>query len=522
MPYAQWHYPMEQTQKIDEGLAFSADFIAEGVDQTRGWFFTLHAIASMVFDQVAFKNVVSNGLVLDKNGVKMSKRLGNVIDPFDTIAQYGADATRLYMISNAQPWDNLKFDLDGIDDVRRKFFGTLFNTYSFFALYANIDDFKYAEASVPLSERQEIDRWILSLLHSLIENVDREYANYEPTNAARLIMTFVDEHLSNWYVRLCRRRFWKGEYSQDKIAAYQTLYDCLVVISKLMAPVAPMFADWLFKNLNSATGKEQSISVHLSDFPEVKKENIDQALEQRMDYAQRISSLVLSIRKKEGIRVRQPLTKILLPVLHPEYIAQVDAVRELILSEVNVKNIEYITDTEGFITKKAKANFKTLGKILGKHMKAGAQAIVDMSQQQISALEKTGSFTLSLEGEQFVLTQEDVEISFDEIPGWQVAVDRDITVALDITLSDELLAEGIAREIVNRIQNIRKTRDFAVTDRILVEIQNNETIRQAVELFGDYIQNEVLATQLMTGDAIEGELVEITEEMQLRIFVKQA
>jgi isoleucyl-tRNA synthetase len=522
MPYAQWHYPMEQTQKIDEGLAFPADFIAEGVDQTRGWFFTLHAIASMVFDNVAFKNVVSNGLVLDKNGVKMSKRLGNVIDPFDTIAQYGADATRWYMISNAQPWDNLKFDLDGIDEVRRKFFGTLFNTYSFFALYANIDDFRYAEPSVPLKDRQEIDRWILSLLHSLIESVDREYANYEPTNAARLIMTFVDEHLSNWYVRLCRRRFWKGEYSQDKIAAYQTLYDCLVVISKLMAPVAPMFADWLFKNLNAATGNEQSISVHLSDFPVVQTETIDRVLEQRMDYAQRISSLVLSIRKKEGIRVRQPLTKILLPILHPEYIAQVEEVKELILSEVNVKQIEYITDTEGFITKKAKANFKTLGKILGKHMKAGAQAIADMTQQQISALEKSGGFTLTFEGDEFVLTQEDVEISFDEIPGWQVAVDKDITVALDITLSEALLAEGIAREIVNRIQNIRKTRDFAVTDRIVVEIQWNETIEQAVEMFGEYIQNEVLANQLVIGDAGEGEMVEITEDMQLRIFVRQA
>lgn len=521
MPYAQWHYPMENQEKVDQGTAFPADFIAEGVDQTRGWFFTLHAIASMAFDSVAFKNVVSNGLVLDKNGVKMSKRLGNVIDPFDTIAQYGADATRWYMISNAQPWDNLKFDLEGIDEVRRKFFGTLFNTYSFFSLYANIDDFSYREAVVPLEERQEIDRWILSLLHSLVEKVDREYAAYEPTNATRHIMTFVDEHLSNWYVRLCRRRFWKGDYSQDKIAAYQTLYDCLVTIAKLMAPVAPMFADWLYKNLNGATNLETHESIHLADFPVSKPVCIDTALEQRMDYAQRISSLVLSIRKKEGHRVRQPLTKILLPILDPEFINQVEAVKELILSEVNVKQIEYITDTEGFITKKAKANFKTLGKVLGKSMKSGAQAISEMAQQQISSLEKTGKFILHLEGEEFELSQEDVEISFDEIPGWQVAVDRDITVALDITLTENLIAEGIARELVNRIQNIRKTMDFAVTDRILVDIQNHESIQQAVSLFGEYIQNEVLANAIELSDATDGEMVEITEDLLIRILVKK-
>jgi isoleucyl-tRNA synthetase len=522
MPYAQWHYPMENREKIEAGFAFPADFIAEGVDQTRGWFFTLHAIASMAFDSVAFKNVVSNGLVLDKNGVKMSKRLGNVIDPFDTIAQYGADATRWYMISNAQPWDNLKFDLEGIDEVRRKFFGTLFNTYSFFSLYANIDDFSYREAPVPLKERQEIDRWILSLLHSLVEKVDHEYAAYEPTNATRLIMAFVDEHLSNWYVRLCRRRFWKGDYSQDKIAAYQTLYDCLVTIAKLMAPVAPMFADWLFKNLNEATRREGHQSVHLADFPVPDTTFINTALEQRMDYAQRISSLVLSIRKKEGHRVRQPLTKILLPILDPEFINQVEAVKELILSEVNVKQIEYITDTDGFITKKAKANFKTLGKVLGKSMKAGAEAISEMSQQQIASLEKTGTFLLQLDSEKFELTPEDVEISFDEIPGWQVAVDRDITVALDITLTESLIAEGIARELVNRIQNIRKTLDFAVTDRILVEIQHHETILEAVNQFGEYIQNEVLANGIQLSEATDGELVEITEDLFLRIAVKKA
>ncbi len=519
MPYAQWHYPMQNRDFIDKGVTFPADFIAEGVDQTRGWFFTLHAIASMVFGKVAYKNVVSNGLVLDKNGVKMSKRLGNVIDPFETIAEYGADATRWYMISNAQPWDNLKFDLDGIDEVRRKFFGTLFNTYSFFALYANIDGFSYSENKIPLAERQEIDRWIISLLNSLVQEVDAEYSDYEPTNATRKIMTFVDEHLSNWYVRLCRRRFWKGEYSQDKIAAYQTLYECLSTISKLMAPVGPMFSDWLYKNLNDTTGLEARESVHLADFPQADTSAIDKTLEQRMDYAQRISSLVLSIRKKEGLRVRQPLTKILLPVLDPFFITQVDAVKELILSEVNVKEIEYITDTEGFINKKAKANFKTLGKILGKHMKAGQAMIAEFDQKAISQLEKTNAYTLEIEGEKFVLTTEDIEISFDEIPGWQVAVDRDITVALDISLTDDLIAEGIARELVNRIQNIRKTSDFNVTDKITIAIEDHEIIRPAIAQFGEYIKAEVLGICIELGNAESGELVEINEDVSLKIQV---
>ncbi len=521
MPYAQWHYPMENRDFIDKGITFPADFIAEGVDQTRGWFFTLHAIASMVFGSVAYKNVVSNGLVLDKNGVKMSKRLGNVIDPFKTLEDYGADATRWYMISNAQPWDNLKFDLDGIDEVRRKFFGTLFNTYSFFALYANIDKFSYSEAVIPLEKRQEIDRWIISLLNSLIKEVDNDLANYEPTDATRKIMSFVDEHLSNWYVRLCRRRFWKGEYSEDKIAAYQTLYECLTTISKLMSPFAPMFADWLYKNLNEATGKEAHISVHLSDFPIADRSSIDLALEQRMDYAQRISSLVLSIRKKEGIRVRQPLTKILLPILDPEFIHQVDSVRDLILSEVNVKDIEYITDTDGFIRKKAKANFKTLGRILGKHMKTGAQMIQEMDQASISQLEKTNAFSIEIEGESFNLTTEDVEISFDEIPGWQVATDREVTVALDVTLTEDLIAEGLARELVNRIQNIRKNSDFNVTDRIIVDIEKNNIILPAIEKFGDYIRQEVLANQININDN-DGELTEITEEVSVKIAISKA
>jgi len=521
MPYAQWHYPMQNRDFIDKGVTFPADFIAEGVDQTRGWFFTLHAIATMVFGSVAYKNVVSNGLVLDKNGVKMSKRLGNVVDPFKTIAEYGADATRWYMISNAQPWDNLKFDLEGIDEVRRKFFGTLFNTYSFFALYANIDRFSYSENKIPLAERQEIDRWIISLLNSLVQEVDAEYGDYEPTNATRKIMTFVDEHLSNWYVRLCRRRFWKGDYSQDKIAAYQTLYECLSTISKLMAPVGPMFSDWLYKNLNDATSLEACESVHLADFPQADASAIDKDLEQRMDYAQRISSLVLSIRKKEGLRVRQPLTKILLPVLDPSFISQVDAVKELILSEVNVKEIEYITDTEGFINKKAKANFKTLGKILGKHMKAGQAMIVDFDQKAISELEKTNAYTLEIECEKFVLTTEDIEISFDEIPGWQVAVDKEITVALDISLTDDLIAEGIARELVNRIQNIRKTSDFNVTDKITIAIEDHVIIRAAVAQYGDYIKAEVLGVSIGLGNAEGGELVEINEDVSLKIDVKK-
>jgi isoleucyl-tRNA synthetase len=521
MPYAQWHYPMQNRDFIDKGVTFPADFIAEGVDQTRGWFFTLHAIASMVFGKVAYKNVVSNGLVLDKNGVKMSKRLGNVIDPFETIAEYGADATRWYMISNAQPWDNLKFDLEGIDEVRRKFFGTLFNTYSFFALYANIDGFSYSEKKIPLAERQEIDRWIISLLNSLVQEVDAEYSDYEPTNATRKIMTFVDEHLSNWYVRLCRRRFWKGDYSQDKIAAYQTLYECLNTIAKLMAPVGPMFSDWLFKNLNDATSLEACESVHLADFPQADISAIDKALEQRMDYAQRISSLVLSIRKKEGLRVRQPLTKILLPVLDPSFISQVDAVKELILSEVNVKDVEYITDTEGFINKKAKANFKTLGKILGKHMKAGQAMIAEFDQKAISQLEKTNAYTLEIEGEKFVLTTEDIEVSFDEIPGWQVAVDKDITVALDISLTDALIAEGIARELVNRIQNIRKTSDFNVTDKITIAIEDHDIIRPAVAQFGEYIKAEVLGISIALGNADGGELVEITDDVSLKIKVEK-
>lgn len=518
MPYAQWHYPFENKEKFERN--FPADFIAEGVDQTRGWFYTLHAIGTMVFDSVAFKNVVSNGLVQAKDGRKMSKSLGNAVEPFETLEKYGADATRWYMISNAPPWDNLKFNLEGIEEVRRKFFGTLYNTYSFFALYANIDGFLQKEDQVPLAERQEIDRWILSLLNTLIKEVEEDYASYEATNAARKIQSFVDEHLSNWYVRLCRRRFWKGEYSSDKIAAYQTLYQCLSTLSKLMSPIAPFFSDWLYRNLNEATGYEDSESVHLALFPEVEEGTIDKALEQRMDYAQRISSLVLSLRKKDNIRVRQPLQKILLPVLDSSFQEQVEGVKDLILAEVNVKEIEYITDTTGLIKKKAKANFKTLGRKLGKHMKAAAAVINGFSNEEIAAIEKSNHYQLNVEGASYDLLAEDLIISSEDIPGWQVATDADLTVALDVTLTDALTAEGTARELVNRIQNIRKNKDFNVTDKIHVLLEEKEAIVPAVEHFGDYICNETLAVKLEMKDTVDGEQVELFDDLSLGIEVQ--
>ncbi len=517
MPYAQWHYPFENEDKFKNN--FPADFIAEGVDQTRGWFYTLHAIATMAFDSVAYKNVVSNGLVLDKNGVKMSKRLGNAVDPFETLEKYGADATRWYMISNAPPWDNLKFDPAGIEEVKRKFFGTLYNTYSFFSLYANIDGFTYNEAVIPLKERQEIDRWIISKLNSLIAEVDSDYNDYEPTAATRKVQAFVENHLSNWYVRLCRRRFWKGEYTADKIAAYQTLYECMTAVTKLMAPVAPFFADWLFRNLNEATGLESHESVHLAEFGTSDESKVDKALEERMDYAQRISSLVLSLRKKERLRVRQPLQKILLPVLNDSYQEQVEAVKNLILSEVNIKEIEYLKD-DGFIKKKIKANFKTLGKKLGKHMKAAAAAISQFTAEDISNIEKTGFYNLSIDRENYELNTDDFEISSDEIPGWQVANDRDITVALDISLTDDLKAEGVARELVNRIQNIRKNSDFNVTDKINVTISDHVRIEKAINQYGDYIKAEVLAKSITTGDN-SGEATDIYDDLSVTIDVKK-
>jgi isoleucyl-tRNA synthetase len=450
----------------------------------------------------------------------MSKSKGNAVDPFVTINQYGADATRWYMISNAQPWDNLKFDEAGIDGVRRKTFDTLYNTYSFFSRYSNIDGFVYNEAAVPLENRQEIDRWIISLLNQLIKDVETDYADYEPTNAARRIDDFIDNHLSNWYVRLCRRRFWKSDYTEDKIAAYQTLYECLIAITKMMAPISPFFTDWLYKNLNDITGKETCESVHLADFPSANEAAIDAALLERMDYAQRISSLILSLRKKENIRVRQPLSKILLPVLNESFMTQVDAVKDLILAEVNIKEIEYITDTDGMIKKKAKANFKTLGKKLGKHMKAAQEIIGNLDNAAISKIEKENYFKLELDGESFDLTTEDFEILSEDIPGWTVASDRGITVALDINISDELYSEGIAKEIINRVQNIRKDSGFEVTDRIVVKISDHEVVQKSVALFKDFIGNEVLADDIIVGDN-DGEETELVEGVGVRIGVER-
>jgi isoleucyl-tRNA synthetase len=526
MPYAQWHYPFENKEIFER--SFPADFIAEGVDQTRGWFYTLHAIATMVFDSVAYKNVVSNGLVLDAEGNKMSKTKGNVVDPFTTIDEYGADATRWYMISNAPPWDNLKFDLNGIDETKRKFFGTLFNTYNFFAIYANIDGFSMDPSkAVAMEDRPEIDKWIISKLYSLVKEVREAFGDYEPTKAARAVESFVIDHLSNWFVRLSRRRYWKTDMSSDKQSAFETLYECLVVTSQLMAPIAPFFADWLYKNLTDpvrSAGKDAypSESVHLSDLPKVKAELIDKELEQRMDYAQRISSLVLSLRKKENIRVRQPLQKILLPVLDEGFQTQVEGVKNLILHEVNVKEIEYITDTEGIIKKKVKPNFKTLGKRLGKNMKDAAQAIALFDQSDIAALEKSGEYRLNVNGEVFTLELEDFEISTEDIPGWLVANDGDLTVALDITLTDDLLDEGTARELVNRIQNIRKNLDLNVTDKIAVQISSHESITSAVANFGNYIKNETLTESLDLVDGLsEGEEVDLLEEVKLNISVKK-
>ena len=497
MPYAQWHYPFENKDKIDENKDFPADFIAEGVDQTRGWFYTLHAISTLVFDKIAYKNVVSNGLVLDKNGQKMSKRLGNAADPFDTLAEYGPDATRWYMISNANPWDNLKFDLEGIAEVRRKFFGTLYNTYSFFVLYANIDGFNYSEAEVPLAERPEIDRWILSELHTLIQVVDVAYADYEPTRATRAISDFVQENLSNWYVRLCRRRFWKGDYAQDKIAAYQTLYTCLETVAKLAAPVAPFFMDRLYKDLNANTNKEKFESIHLANFPISVENFVDKSLESRMQKAQTISSLVLSLRKKEMIKVRQPLQRVMIPVLDATFKAEILAIEDLIKAEVNVKEIELLEDASGVLVKQIKPNFKALGPRFGKDMGLIAKEIQSFSQDQINELDKTGELTITSSEKSITLTVEDVEISSQDIPGWLVANSNGITVALDITISEELRKEGIARELVNRIQNIRKDSGFEVTDKIKVQILKNDSIEQAVLANESYIKSETLTNELI-------------------------
>jgi isoleucyl-tRNA synthetase len=522
MPYAQWHFPFENKDKFEN--AYPADFIAEGVDQTRGWFFTLHAIAVMLSEAsdevkavnervgnagLAFKNVISNGLVLDKNGNKMSKRLGNGVDPFETIEKFGADAPRWYMISNAAPWDNLKFNEEGIDEVRRKFFGTLYNTYTFFVMYANIDKFRYSEEEIAITQRPEIDQWIISLLNTLSKEVDGFYADFEPTKAARAIQDFVDAHLSNWYVRLSRRRFWRSDDSDDKLSAYQTLYTCLITISKLMSPIAPFFADRLYTDLNNITRKEEFESVHLAYFPEYHQELVNTKLEERMQMAQDISSLTLSLRKKVGINVRQPLSKILLPVLDKNFKHQVDLVKELILSETNIKDIEYITDTAGFIKKKIKPNFKVLGAKVGKDMKAVAEVIGNLTQDDIEKLETEGSFKLT---PHYSLLTTDVEISAEDVPGWQVANLGKLTVALDVTLTNELKQEGISRELINRIQNLRKTLGFEVTDKINVRIKCTPVIWEALNNNLSYICAEILAdTVILDNELDNGELAQIDE-----------
>jgi len=521
VPYAQFHYPFEKNDGHPE--YFPADLIAEGVDQTRGWFYTLHAIAALVFDSVAFKNVISNGLVLDKAGNKMSKKMGNSVDPFETLEKYGPDATRWYMITNSQPWDNLKFDIEGIAEVQRKFFGTLYNTYNFFALYANIDGFRYAEEEIPFAERPEIDRWIQSELNSLIKNVDEAFADYEPTRAGRLITDFVNEHLSNWYVRLSRRRFWKGEYTSDKISAYQTLYRCLEVVAKLASPIAPFFMDRLFIDLNEVSGLDKSESVHLTDFPVADESKIDKQLEERMELAQQVSSMVLSLRKKTNLRVRQPLQKILIPVSGDHIKDQLEMVSSLILSEVNVKELEYLDESAGFLVKKIKPNFKTLGPRYGKLMKEIAAAVGGFTQDDISRLETEGQYHLKIGSETVEMNLGDVDIITEDIPGWVVANQGNLTVALDITVSETLAQEGIARELVNRIQNIRKDRGFEVTDKITLQIQKNDLVDTAIVNFNNYICSETLADSLTISDYKfhNAEVLELTDEISIEVTVEK-
>jgi isoleucyl-tRNA synthetase len=521
MPYAQFHYPFEN-QELQH--YFPADFIAEGVDQTRGWFFTLHAIAVMLFDSVSYKACVSNGLVLDKDGNKMSKRLGNAVDPFSTIEKYGPDATRWYMMTNSQPWDNLKFDLEGIAEVQRKFFGTLYNTYAFFALYANIDGFTYSEEEVPFENRPEIDRWILSELNSLIRKVESYYDDFEPTKAGRAIQDFVIDHLSNWYVRLSRRRFWKGEYTQDKIAAYQTLYRCLEVVAQLASPIAPFFMERLFIDLNGATGRIKSDSVHLTDFPSADERMIDLDLEERMELAQKISSMVLSLRKRSNIRVRQPLNKVMIPILNEHNRAQLKAVENLILTEVNVKEIEYLTETAGILVKKIKPNFKALGPRFGKLMKPIAAAISSFNQEQIRHLEDEGIYKLTVEGEVVEISMNDVEITTEDIPGWLLSSAGNLTVALDVNITETLKQEGLARELINRIQNIRKDRDYEVTDKIRVQVEKLDYVETAIVNNFSYICAEILAESLDFVEKIEPEHripVDLTDEFSAGIRVER-
>ena len=503
MPYAQIHYPFENKELLDSHQVYPADFIAEGVDQTRGWFFTLHAIATMVFDSISYKAVISNGLVLDKNGNKMSKRLGNAVDPFSTIEKYGSDPLRWYMITNSSPWDNLKFDVDGVEEVRRKFFGTLYNTYSFFALYANVDEFEYKEADVPMTERPEIDRWILSVLNTLVKNVDTCYNEYEPTKAGRLISEFVNDNLSNWYVRLNRKRFWGGGMTQDKLSAFQTLYTCLETVAKLMAPIAPFYADMLYSDLIAATGRDNVVSVHLAKFPEYKEEMIDKGLEVRMQMAQDVTSMVLALRRKVNIKVRQPLQCIMIPVVDEEQRAHIEAVKALIMNEVNVKEIQFVDGAAGVLVKKVKCDFKKLGPKFGKQMKAVAAAVAEMSQEAIAELEKKGSYTFNLDGAEAVIETADVEIFSEDIPGWLVANEGKLTVALEVTVTEELRREGIARELVNRIQNIRKSSGFEITDKIKITLSKNPQTDDAVNEYNDYIRNQVLGTSLTLADNVE-------------------
>ena len=502
MPYAQLHYPFENKEIVDNRSYYPADFIAEGVDQTRGWFFTLHAIATMVFDSVAYKNVISNGLVLDKNGNKMSKRLGNAVDPFGAIEKFGSDPLRWYMITNSSPWDNLKFDTDGVDEVRRKFFGTLYNTYSFFALYANVDGFTYAEADVPVAERPEIDRWILSLLNSLIKDVDACYNDYEPTKAGRLITDFVNDNLSNWYVRLNRKRFWGSSMSADKLSAYQTLYTCLETVAKLMAPIAPFYADRLYMDLISVTGRDNVVSVHLANFPVADESLINTELEARMQMAQDVTSMVLALRRKVNIKVRQPLQCIMIPVVDEDQKRHIEAVKDLIMSEVNVKEVRFVEGASGVLVKKVKCDFKKLGPKFGKQMKAVAAAVSEMSQEAIAELEKNGKYIFQLDGGEAVVDATDVEIFSEDIPGWLVANEGKLTVALEVTVTEELKREGIARELVNRIQNIRKSSGFEITDKINIVLSKNPDTDGAVNEYNTYICNQVLANSLTLADEV--------------------
>ena len=523
MPYAQVHYPFENKDLIDKGLAFPADFINEGVDQTRGWFFTLHAIATMIFDSVAFKNVISTGLVLDSKGNKMSKHVGNVVNPFDMIERYGADSVRFYMMTNSEPWDNLKFDKEGVDEVRRKFFGTLYNTYSFFALYANVDGFSFAEKEVPLNERPEIDRWILSCLHTLIHNVDKELSEYSPTKAGRLIDAFVNDDLSNWYVRLNRKRFWGKEKSTDKLSAYQTLYTCLETISKLLAPFAPFFADRLYCDLMSATHREAFDSVHLAHYPEAKEEYIDHDLEERMSIAQKITSMILALRRKVNIKVRQPLQQIMVPAVDDEQRKHIEAIAELVKNEVNVKELNFI-EGDGVLVKKIKCNFRTLGKKYGKLMKDIANKVNTLTQEDILEIERSlkekANYVLGVIAEQEVIFEkEDVEIINEDIPGWLVANEGNVTVALEVELTEELLQEGLARELINRIQNMRKDNGLEITDRIDIVVAEHDKMHAAIDHYGEYIKGQVLADNI-TIAANDGEEVDF-DDFKLNIKIQK-